>query len=195
MQISANEFIGVRDIKGRYLIRTDGWILGYTRVYPCNIDLLSRAEKAAKIKNLVANMQKEKDSFSYMTFPREIDLDMHKRFLREAYTTELVSAGRKRIIAEMLKECNELATSGENYEHQHFLKFWGKVEGEQKNTERELDQRMESFVTWYQQVGIRLEVLEEPEIMKLCNLFSNPLLAAFTSLPDEENLFPEIEGL
>ena len=43
--MTANEFTGVKDIRGCFLYRTDGYIMSYLRVYFLNLDLLSEADR------------------------------------------------------------------------------------------------------------------------------------------------------
>ena len=46
-KITANEFMGVKDIKGCFLYRADGCIMSFLRVYFLNLDLLSDEDRQA----------------------------------------------------------------------------------------------------------------------------------------------------
>ena len=47
---TAQEFINVEDIRGKYLYTTDGLVLTFVRIHQVNIDLYSKAEKSVLIR-------------------------------------------------------------------------------------------------------------------------------------------------
>ncbi len=187
VQISCNEFVAVKDIRGKFLERKDGILMGYLRVHTINLDLLSDAERAQKTSMLTSLFQDEREPFAYMALPREIDLDGYKRFLKECHRSEMNSAGKKRVLAEMHYEAVDLATMGENFEHQHYIKIWETISHDRHRTEIELKNRLEAFVDRYFQSGIHVDILEEKEILKLCNLFGNTIMAPHVRIPDSKD--------
>lgn len=170
---TANEFTNVKDIKGNFLYSKDGYLFGYLRVYPYNLELLSKEERRIKTQNLSLAFDGDRKAFDYCAFPREIDLDDYKNYLKRQYQEELSDIGKRQILAIMIKEAAELSTSGENYEHQHFIKLWALVGKNINDTKHELAARLEEFKQRYETAGINSEVLGETEIIKLCNLFTN----------------------
>lgn len=170
---TANEFTNVKDIKGNFLHSKDGYLFGYLRVYPYNLELLSKEERRIKTQNLSLAFEGDKKNFDYCAFPREIDLDDYKNYLKKQYQEELTDIGKRQILAIMIREAAELSTSGENYEHQHFIKLWELIGRNINDTKHELTVRLEEFKQRYDMAGIVTEVLGETEIIKLCNLFTN----------------------
>lgn len=170
---TANEFTNVKDIKGSFLYSKDGYLFGYLRVYPYNLELLSKEERRIKTQNLSLAFDGDRREFDYCAFPREIDLDDYKNYLKRQYQEELSDIGKRQILAIMIKEAAELSTSGENYEHQHFIKLWARAGKNINDTRHELTTRLEEFMQRYEAAGINTEILGETEIIKLCNLFTN----------------------
>lgn len=179
MYSSIRDFVDAVDVSENFLYRKDGYIMAYLRVYSYNLNLLTKPERQAKTKNLSASFKDDRKDFVYFTLPREIDLDKYKGHLKNLYQEEM-KLGKRHILAGMLIEATVLSTSGENFEHQHFIKIWRKGK-EKKTVETELLERIQDFRTRFAGAGINTEILEEPEIIKLCNLFGNSLQASYES--------------
>ena len=179
---TANDFTNVKDVKDIFLYTKTGYIFCYVQIPYFSMDLLPDADREAKTRNMASQSKNDRSMFVYQTFPREIDLDEYKNDLRERYRSEIASPGMKFILAEKLKEAVELSTSGENYEHQHYIKIWKKVGYDRIETEKALRQRAEDFKARYQSVGINAEILREQVILKMCNLFGNSMQAPYESM-------------
>lgn len=178
---SLNEFTNVRDIRRNFLYTKDGYLMTYLRIHPLNISLMSLEEKKGRTASLAASFEGDRRDFVYFSFPREIDLDKYKQYIRNRYQEELEDIGRRHLLGEMLLEASELATSGENYEHQHFIKLWEKAGQDRQKTEAGLMRRTEDFRGRYEAAGIPAGILGEQEIIRMCNLFGNSLQAPYGS--------------
>ena len=193
---TANEFFNVKDIKGNFLYTKDDYIFGYVRLYQFNLDLLSREERYIKTQALTSSFEADRKSFDYLSFPREIDLDDYKNSLKEKYKDELNNLGKRRILLIMMQTAQTLTTSGENYEHQQFIKIWQRIAGHEAEAKHDLYERLEEFKNRYISVGVQAEILDEQEIMKLCNLFGNSRQVSYENI--ESNLMysniPQIRG-
>lgn len=178
-KMTANEFTNVKDIRGMFLYTKDGYIMSYLRVHYLNLDLLSEEERRSKTDNLSRSFEADRRNWVYTSFPREIDLDRYKAELKTRYQAETEHIGRRHILAEILLEGNYLATNGENYEHQHFIKLWKKQGHNRTDSEKELRDRVMEFAERYGSVGINTEVLGEQDIIRMCNLYGNAFQAAY----------------
>lgn len=188
-KLTANEFTNVADISGSCLETKDGYLIAYLRIYPFNLDLITIGEKRAKTNTLAAAFQDGRGDFAYVSYPREIDLEKYNVHLKQLYESEIVSVGRKRILAEMIRESSDLVLSGENFEHQHFLKIWTRKRKDKSRSEIELMQRAGELKNCFSRAGIKTEILTEIEIIKLCNLFGNALQATYEHV-DESSYLP-----
>jgi hypothetical protein len=179
---TANEFMDFRDVKGMYLYTNSGYIMCYLLVPYFNIDLLPAEEKMSRAKSLTANMTGDQKGFAYHTFPREIDLDKYKDLLKRKHQSEMGNIGIKHILEEMIREALDLSSNGENYEHQHFIKLWQRIESDKMDAERALKLRAEEFQGRYNAVGIQVKIIKDQEILKMCNLYGNAIQAPYETL-------------
>lgn len=187
---SLNELVNVKDIKKNYLYTKNGYVFGYIQIFPFNLDLVPEEEKAAKINAMVRSFDGDRKDWVYQSFPREIDLDSYKDFLKQKYQSELENIGKRRLLAEMILEAVELSTSGENYEHQHYLKIWKKLGTNVSDSVQRLKERMEEFKARYEMVGIRAEILNYEQIIKLCNLYGNSTMISYEHVSDNSIYTP-----
>lgn len=177
--MTANEFTNVKDIRKNFLYTRDGYIMAYLRIHFLNISLLPEEEKQGRTRNLAASFEGDRKDFAYCSFPREIDLDSYKDYLKRLFSDEVGNIGKRHLLTELLLEANELATNGENYEHQHYIKLWHYLGTDRQKVESELLRRAEEFKSRYEAAGIPAEILQETEIIKMCNLFGNAVQAPF----------------
>lgn len=183
-QVTANEFVNVKDIKDNFLYSKAGYLFGYLRVFPYNLDLLSKEERELNTQTLSSSYDGDRKSFDYLSFPREIDLDGYKNALKERYQAELNSLSKRQLLTIMMQVAQKLSTSGENFEHQHFIKLWQKIGNHEPEARHDLFVRLEEFKNRYAAVGIITEILSEQEIIKLCNLFGNSQQTSFEVVDD-----------
>ena len=189
---TARSLVDVQNIKGNFLYRKDQYILAFLRISPLNIDLLSKQEKVGIANSLTTGFKENIKNFTWMSLPREVDLDRTKIEYMNLYESETASSGRKKLLRMMISEINKLATSGQNFEHQQFFKTWVSYTGsrDQFRAETELRQRISDVQGYYQRIGVKAELLEEQDIIKLCNLFSNSFAAPYEHLPEDPAYIP-----
>lgn len=190
-KLTVRDFVDAADIRGQFLYRKDGYILTYLRVYPYNLELMTEESRKGVTNNLAATFKEDKQDFDYFSLPREIDLDKYKINLKERYQQEMV-IGKRRLINMMMEQCAALVMKGENYEHQHFIRIWRLANVSEKNrVEEVLAERIKEFETRYRNAGIHCEILQEAEIVKLCNMFGNNIHASH-EVVDDTTLFSPI---
>ncbi len=179
--LTANEFVNVKDIHDIFLYTKNNYILCYLRIYPFNLDLLSKDEIASLTNRLAAAFDGDRKNFVYFTLPRELDLDQYKNFLKEKRLQEMESLGKKHIIDELIMKATDLSSNHENYEHQHAYKIWMQTDQyvSKSSAESQLRERICRFRDIYDEVHIKCEILGEKEIIKLCNLYSNNRSAGY----------------
>lgn len=188
--MTANEFVNVSDIRDIFLYTKDDYIFCYLRIYPYNLDLLSFEERKALTNKIASAFDGDRRDFVYCSLPRELDLDSYKNELKKRRIECLDYLGRKNIIDCMLQQANELSSSHENFEHQHFFKIWKQNEGNKTATEADLRERIHVLQGIYKDAQLECEIMSEKEIIKLCNLFSNRRSASYDVVGNR--LQPEI---
>ena len=108
-QITANDFVDVKDIKGMFLYTKSNKIFSYLRIYPFNLDLLTTEDRRNLTNRLAAAFDGDRKNFMYCTLPRELDLDGYKIFLKEKRQAA-ETLGKKRIIDELIKKATDSIT-------------------------------------------------------------------------------------
>lgn len=191
--LTANQFVNVSDIKGNFLYTKDNMIFGYLRIYPFNKDLLSKEELRAKTQILTSSFESDRKNFSYFAMQREIDLDGQKKDLENKYRSELASVGTRHLLKIMIDELTVLSTSGQNYEHQHYIKLWAPYTSSNRpEVEAELKIRLQDFKNRYESVGIATEILSQQDIIKVCSLFASAAQAPFLQLGKNSRYEPMV---
>lgn len=180
---TTRELVDVKDIRNGLLYTNSGYMFGYLRIYPTNLNLKTPSEMRALTERLCAHVKGEYVQQAYLSLPREVDIERQKKYLERIYREEMSNLQRKRILKIMLDHAIELSSSHENFEHQHFLKFWKKREGRDGYLEeRELKKKMADWEQYYREIGIKSHILEDSEILMICNLFANGIQATHTPI-------------
>lgn len=190
--MAVRDFIDAEDVKGIFLYRKDGYVLGFLRVYFFNLNLKSKVEKRGITDILTSSFKDDRKDFDYFTLPREIDLDKYKDLLKSMHSNT-VDLGKRHILAKMMLEGARLSMSGQNFEHQHFIRIWSRDKSRGR-AEEEVRERLRDFKERYASVDISTQILDEQDITKLCNLFGNSLQASFERA-DNNRLYTPIMQL
>ncbi len=190
---TAQEFINVEDIRGKYLYTTDGLVLTFVRIHQVNIDLYSKAEKSVLIRQLTAELSDLQYPFKFLAVSRPVDISP----VIIEMQSMLKGAGdrRRELLQQEILQMAGYSLSGEIVERQFYVSFWEQVGdgGETRDTERELARRTALFAEKFSGCGIPCEGLGEKEIVRLLNLVHNP---SYTHLEDTEFFatIPTLEG-
>ena len=64
-QTTAQEFTNVLNIQNNYLYTRDGYVIGYIKILPVSVGLLSQREKETLVKQLTAELSVEKRTVSF----------------------------------------------------------------------------------------------------------------------------------
>ena len=157
-QITAQEFTNVLNIQNNSLYTRDGYVIGYIKILPVSVGLLSKREKETLVKQLTAELSVEKEPFHFLAISRPVDmqplLESYAHLRNETFGDEIV-------------------------ERQFFFYFSMKAA---EDVERDLKKRISEFAEHFEAVGIKTEILKDQDIVRLCNLVNNP---AVVSIEDE----------
>ncbi|PYG84333.1 hypothetical protein LY28_03647 [Ruminiclostridium sufflavum DSM 19573] len=189
-EMTAQEFVNVRDITDKYLYTRDGMVFMYIRIYPISPDLLSRREKRSLTGQLTAEISAEPFKFGFTALSRPVDISP----LVKEYSELLAESNdpvQKEILKAEMQAISSYAMSGEVVERQFYIKIWDKYcEG----AESELQKRCFSLLGYFTAVNISGEILKEEDIIRLSNLITNPAYVHMEST-DVHTAMPVIESL
>lgn len=169
-QQTANEFINVKDIRAKYLYTRDSKIMMYIKLSPIAIDLLSEREKKIFTKQLTAELSAEQKPFKFLAVSRPVDISP----LISDYSQLMTSTSNQRQ-KELLKNemfvMSNYALSGDVVERQFYIMIW---ESYEEGIEREISKRCYELTSKFESCGISCEILNQQDIVRLCNLVNNP---------------------
>lgn len=177
-QKTANEFVNVKDIKGKYLYTRDQLVLCYLKINPISIDLFSKSEKQQLVKQLTANMSGIQHPFKFLAVSRPVDITPLISELSAALATS--DPKQKELLKQEILEMTTFALSGEVVERQFYIVLWEKAD---EGAEKELLVKAKDFAGNLGDCGIGCEILEQQDIVRLCNLINNP---AYMHLEDTD---------
>ncbi len=169
-QVTAQEFVNVKDIHDRFLYTRDGQIIAYIKIHPISIDLFSDSEKEQICRVLTAELSSLQNSFKFLAVSRPVDITP----LINEYTellSETTDQKQKELLRNEMMEISNYATSGEVIERNFFIMVWRKY---REGIEQDLIKECREMIQKYENANIQCELIEEPEIIRLCNLINNP---------------------
>jgi hypothetical protein len=186
--VTANEFINVKDIHGSILYTNDGLALCYLKLTPVSVDLYSKTEKENIVRTLTAEMSALQHPFKFIAVSRPIDVSP---LLAELNALLMSSNARQReLLKSEMIEMSNYAMGGDIVERQFYIVIWDKAT---EGVERELTGRARVLADIFVGSRIPCEVLQQMDILLLCNLVHNP---SYTHIEDSnfEAAIPLIEG-
>ena len=169
-QITANEFVNVKDIRGNFLYTRDNLALAYLKIYPISTELFSK-------KQLTVSLSSAQYPFQLLAVSRPVDISPLLSEL-SATLTSSSDVKQKELLKQEIVEMGAFALSGEVVERQFYIKIWDRVSD---GVERDLLQKLKLLGGYFSDSGIQTEILEQQDIVRLCNLVNNP---AYVHLED-----------
>ena len=171
-QITANEFVNVKDIRGNFLYTRDNLALAYLKIYPISTELFSKNEKRLIAKQLTVSLSSAQYPFQLLAVSRPVDISPLLSEL-SATLTSSSDVKQKELLKQEIVEMGAFALSGEVVERQFYIKIWDRVS--------DLLQKLKLLGGYFSDSGIQTEILEQQDIVRLCNLVNNP---AYVHLED-----------
>ena len=176
-QITANEFVNVKDIRGNFLYTRDNLALAYLKIYPISTELFSKNEKRLIAKQLTVSLSSAQYPFQLLAVSRPVDISPLLSEL-SATLTSSSDVKQKELLKQEIVEMGAFALSGEVVERQFYIKIWDRVSD---GVERDLLQKLKLLGGYFSDSGIQTEILQQQDIVRLCNLVNNP---AYVHLED-----------
>lgn len=180
---TANDITDVKDIRNNVLYTKSGYIIGFQRLYPINIELLTDSEIENLCNTLTAEFKAEKEEFSLLCIPRTVDMEEYLNFLSLKYEEEMESVVKKKLLNVMIRDASQKIMNGENFEHQYYIRVWIPFE---EGRERQIKERLNDIEGYYQSIQNDSKSLTDVDIIKLCNLYSNSNSAVFEDYDDAD---------
>jgi predicted MPP superfamily phosphohydrolase len=169
-ELTAQEFVNVKDIHDRFLYTRDGQVIAYIKINPISIDLFSDMEKEQICRVLTAELSSLKKPFKFLAVSRPVDITP----LINEYTallSETTNQKQKELLRSEMMVMSNYAVSGEVVERQFFVLLWTTYKA---GVEEDLFKECQEFCHKLESAHIGCEIIKEHEIVRLCNLVNNP---------------------
>lgn len=162
---TCNEEINILDIRNNAIYTRDDYIIMALKINSINIQLYSKRELNQKIKEITTELTNDLKELKFLSISRPVDvtglIDKLREILSDAETQK-----RKNLLKQNIRETIRLTITGDVVERQNFITIF------EKNTdiaEKELLKRAMDLVNKFANCGIKAEILNEQELIQLCN--------------------------
>jgi len=128
-------------------------------------------------KQLTVSLSSAQYPFQLLAVSRPVDISPLLSEL-SATLTSSSDVKQKELLKQEIVEMGAFALSGEVVERQFYIKIWDRVSD---GVERDLLQKLKLLGGYFSDIGIQTEILQQQDIVRLCNLVNNP---AYVHLED-----------
>lgn len=173
------DLINIKDIVGGKLYTKDDYILGFIKVLPVNINLLSNAEKKRK-REMIKEKLNNENHFEFLKLSKSVDLSEQIHYLQKL-AKECDNHIKKMGLLESIRASSKYSQQGEMVENQYYYMF--RVKNKDNHSEKDLEDKLVDFINKLEECEIKGYILDDREITDICNLFCNP-----TAFDDEFEL-------
>lgn len=167
--ITANEFIRIKDIRQDLLYTTDNFVQTFIQVFPQNTRLKTKNEQTAIALSLARELSSETESFSFYLTNRPVDVskmtDYQAELMMKETDTQIQGLIQKRI-----EGLNALSNTGISLEEEIYIRIWTK---DKDGAEDILNQRKNRLSQKLLNAGFKTKFLTEKEVQQLCDSFTN----------------------
>lgn len=174
---TAQDFTNTIDIDNDGILHTiDGYFMGYVKVEPLSIDLLSSNERKILVRNLTAKLSGFEYAWKFLAISRPVDVSP----IINSYQAELNVTGdivRRKLLRSSIMELSNFAMNGEVVERQFVFCLW--QEAKNKNSLDILKKSLNNMQRLLSSSNVKAMTLERPEVIRLLNLFNNPTASFF----------------
>ena len=185
---TCNSDIGILDIRNNYIYNIDGNTLAILKIETINTSLLTNKEKINLINELSSNLADENEEMKFYIMPSAIDITKFQDNILKV-SENVNDPIRKRLLREELQDMQIRSLNGEICKKQCFLIIYKKTDD---NCEKELLKRSIALEQKFSNCGIKLELLDETELIRVCNSFLNMNYATRENDLDMEERIPRI---
>lgn len=188
-QISCNEEINILDIRNNVIYTKDNNLIMALKIHSINMQLFSRRELNQKVKEITNELAGDLQELKFFSISRPVDVTGLIDSLRETLNDSDIQK-QKNLLKQNIKETVRLTVTGDVVERQNFITI------STKNTdiaEKELQKQAMDLSNKFSNCGIRTEILNEQELIQLCNSTLNINIAFKEDNEDVEDRIPYLK--
>lgn len=164
-QRSCNDEINILDIKNNAIYTRDNYVIMALKLNSINIQLFSKRELTQKVKEITSELSSDLSELKFLSISRPVDVTELVEKLREILSKSDIQK-QKNLLKQNIKETIRLTITGEVVERQNFITIFEK---NSDTAEKELLKRAMDLVNKFGNCGIKVDILNEQELIQLCN--------------------------
>lgn len=164
-QKSCNQEINILDIKNNAIYTRDDYIIMALKLNSINIQLFSKRELNQKVKEITSELASDLKELKFLSISRPVDVTDLVEKLRENLSKSDIQK-QKNLLKQNIRETLRLTITGEVVERQNFITIFEK---NNDMAEKELLKRAMDLVNKFGNCGIKVDILNEQELIQLCN--------------------------
>ena len=162
---SCNEEINILDIKNNAIYTRDGYVIMALKLNSINIQLFSKRELNQKVKEITNELATDLKELKFLSISRPVDVTDLVEKLREILSRSDIQK-QKNLLKQNIRETLRLTITGEVVERQNFITIFDK---NSDMVEKELLKRAMDLTNKFGNCGIKVDILNEQELIQLCN--------------------------
>lgn len=164
-QKSCNEEINILDIKNNAIYTRDNYVIMALKLNSINIQLFSKRELNQKVKEITSELASDLKELKFLSISRPVDVTDLVEKLRGILSKSDIQK-QKNLLKQNIRETIRLTITGEVVERQNFITIFDK---NSDMVEKELLKRAMDLVNKFGNCGIKVDILNEQELIQLCN--------------------------
>lgn len=162
---SCNEEINILDIKNNAIYTRDNYVIMALKLNSINIQLFSKRELNQKVKEITSELASDLKELKFLSISRPVDVTDLVEKLRGILSKSDIQK-QKNLLKQNIRETIRLTITGEVVERQNFITIFDK---NSDMVEKELLKRAMDLVNKFGNCGIKVDILNEKELIQLCN--------------------------
>ncbi len=162
---TCNQEINILDIKNNAIYTRDNYVIMALKLNSINIQLFSKRELEQKIKEITNELASDLKELKFLSISRPVDVTDLIEKLRNILSGSDIQK-QKNLLKQNIRETVRLTITGEVVERQNFITIFDKNDD---MTEKELLKRAMDLVNKFGNCGIKVDILNEQELIQLCN--------------------------
>lgn len=176
-KLTANEIINVKDIRNSCLHTNDGWVFVFVEVPGICMDLYSKNEKADYCHKLSSAVSRFK--FPYKYFAISSPYSIKHKVTADMECLRNATGLCRSMLEDDINHITRLVVDENKIDRRFFIALFSKSEDE-----KVILDRADTVVKEFKDAGVECEKLEDSEIIRMYNLFTNPAYTAYERTDD-----------
>ena len=183
---TCNEEINILDIRNNTIFTRDDYLIMALKIYSINMQLFSKRELNQKVKEITTELAGDLKEIKFFSISRPTDISKLIDNLREQLSETEIQK-QKTLLKQSIRETIRLTVTGDVVERQNFVTIFAK---NSDIAEKELQKQAMDLVNKFNNCGIKAEILNEQELIQLCNSALNINFAFREDNDDIEDKIP-----